>query len=301
MIPLNTVRSLEALRMFETVARMGSFSQAASELGVTHGAVSRQIATLEHDLGFPLFTRSSRGVKLTRAGKNMFAATHKAMSDISRAIDRLKLGVEQQPFFVSCERSIAVKWLIPRLRAFQDRNPGLIVYLSTGGGAVDFSASPVDVAIRRADFPFDPSWRAVQFMKEYIGPVMKPDLVERFEQGRLARLHTTTRPSAWETWASLSDTMLPDVPDQFFDHFFLCLEAALSGLGAAVVPYAIAVDAVSSGQLAAPKGFTPDGTDYCLISEDAFESDQRKPKFLAWLRSEAAIPQVQKRVADPSL
>ena len=127
-------------------------------------------------------------------------------------------------------------------------------------------------------------------MKEHIGPVLKPELAPRFDTGDLVRLHTTTRPSAWRTWAELAGTALPDSTDQYFDHFFLCFEAALSGLGVAMVPYAIAADAIASGQLSAPRGFVPDGTEYCLISEDALEKDRRKTLFLDFLRSVSSVP-----------
>ena len=134
MLSLSAVRSLEALRAFEAVARTGSFSQAAKELGITHGAVSRKIGTLEYDLGFLLFARSSRGVTRTAMGQVLFETTHKALSELSRTIDRLKSNIEHRPFLVSCERSIAMKWLIPRLPIFQNENPEVLVYLSTGGG-----------------------------------------------------------------------------------------------------------------------------------------------------------------------
>lgn len=175
-----------------------------------------------------------------------------------------------------------MKWLVPRLSSFQDANPGIVVYLSTGGGPVDFSAAPLDAAIRRADFVMDPSWSVEPFMKEYIGPVVRPDLAGNFEGERPVRLHTTTRPAAWKTWADMTGTVLKEATGQYFDHFFLCLEAA-------VVPYSIAADALAEGRLAAPRGFVPDGTEYCLVSDKPIRDDPRKTLFLEWLRVEAAV------------
>ena len=287
MLSPNNVRSLEAFRVFDAVAETGGFSRAAAELGITHGAVSRRIALLEHDLGVRLFERSSRGASLTGDGRVLYEAVRAALNDLSRAVESLRLGKGLRPFLLSCERSVAVKWLVPRLSAFQDANPGFVVYLSTGGGSVEFSAAPLDAAIRRADFVMDSSWSVEPFMKEFTGPVMRPDLVGYFKAGKLVRLHTTTRPSAWKTWAARIGTVLGQATDQYFDHFFLCLEAAVSGLGAAVVPYSIAADALAEGRLAAPQGFVPDGTEYCLISEKPIRDDPRKQLFLEWLRSQA--------------
>lgn len=291
MISMNSLRSLEALRVFESAARTGSFSRAAGELGVTHGAISRKIDTLEYDLGCTLFERSPRGTRLTRAGRLLFDATSRALEYISRCIERLRFGNEQQPFLISCERSIATTWLIPRLSLFQDENPGITVYLSTGGGLVDFRSSALDVAIRRADFAMDHSWAVEPFMKEYIGPVCKPKLQAQFAAGTLPRVHSTTRPEAWQTWLKLSGMKLPQSRDQYFDHFFLCFEAAVSGLGVAVLPYAVAADALADGRLVAPFGFAADGSDYVLISEADTHSDPRKARLLAWLRSVAPSPE----------
>lgn len=287
MLSPNNVRSLEAFRVFEAAARTGGFSRAAAELGITHGAVSRRIGLLEYDIGVALFERSSRGARLTADGKVLYEAVKASLAGLSRAVESLRLGKRQRPFLLPCERSVAVKWLVPRLSSFQDANPGIVFYLSTGGGPVDFSAAPLDAAIRRADFVMDPAWCVEPFMKEYTGPVVRPDLVADFEAGRLARLHTTTRPPAWKTWADLTGSVLPEAVEQHFDHFFLCLEAAVGGLGAAVVPYSIAVDALAEGRLAAPRGFVQDGTQYCLVSDKPIRDDPRKKLFLEWLRSMA--------------
>ena len=76
-------------------------------------------------------------------------------------------------------------------------------------GVVDFAAAPLDVAIRRGDFPMDAHWRVEPFMDELIGPVCRPELVPRFEAGGLVRLHSTTRPNAWQTCEELSGTVCP--------------------------------------------------------------------------------------------
>jgi DNA-binding transcriptional LysR family regulator len=292
MISLESIRSLDSLRDFEAAAMSGSFSRAAAELGVTHGAISRAVASLERDLGVTLFVRDSRGVRLTAAGRELHGATSEALAGIELSIRSIKRSEEGRPLLVSCERSIALKWLVPRLASFQDAHPEATVYLSTGGGGVDFESSRLDLAVRRADFPMRSGWKVRPFMREYVGPVLRPDAAESYERGELPRLHSTGRPSAWGDWSALSGESAPPPArgDQYFDHFFLCLEAALSGLGAAVLPYAIAADELAAGRLSAPRGFLPDGSEYCIISQPSSSEDRLTALFSDWLESVAVEP-----------
>ncbi|MCI0579293.1 MAG: LysR family transcriptional regulator, partial [Chloroflexi bacterium] len=279
--------SLDALKAFEAAARLGSFSRAAAELHVTHGAISRHVANLERQLGVALFDRAHRRVALTPAGRILFEATHDGLATISSAVARLRPDAARRPFVVSCERSLAMKWIIPRLSEFQDENPGLRLHLSTGGGSVEFAGEYLDVAIRRADFPLNPAWHIENFMAERIGPVCHPKVAEAFKQGTFVALHTTSRPSAWSDWGGRTGHDFPQRQDQYFDHFFLCVEAAIAGLGVAVVPLAIAIDELETGRLVAPAGFVADGTKYCLIAETEINTDPRKATFLKWLQKKA--------------
>lgn len=256
------IPSLDDLRAFETVARLGSVRAAANELALTHGAVSRRVAKLSLDLGLRLIEPQGRGVRLTQDGERLAAATGRAFSDIHVVLREILSSSTRPPIILSCERSLAMRWLIPRLSAFQDKYPDVDVHLSTGGGPLDFVRDRVTLAIRRLDFPVAPDWTIRRLMAERVGPVMLPSMRPRFETGDYVALGSRTRPLAWKMWLD----MHPDAPKpkttQLLDHHFLMVEAALGGLGVALAPEAIAAGEV---RLEAPLGFDRDGTEYGVI------------------------------------
>jgi DNA-binding transcriptional LysR family regulator len=263
------IPSLDDLRAFEAVARLGSVRAAAGELALTHGAVSRRVTKLAADVSLPLLEPDGRGVRLTLDGEKLADATGKAFGLIAGVLTEIRSASASPPIILSCERSLAMRWLIPRLSRFQDRYPGVEVHLSTGGGALDFARDRVTLAIRRLDFPISTEWTVLPLMPERVGPVMAPILRQRFESTDYIALGSRTRPKAWQAWLNSH----PDAPrpttTRLFDHHFLMLEAALGGLGVALAPQAISADDVANGRLEAPLGFDPDGTDYGLIHPTA--------------------------------
>ena len=131
--------SLNDMRAFEAVARLGSMRAAADALALTHGAVSRRVAKLSDDLGLELFEPAGRGLRLTAEGQALASAMGRALALINDTIDSLRDRDAKRPVVLSCERSVAMRWLIPRLSAFQDRHPEIELHLSVGGGPLDFA------------------------------------------------------------------------------------------------------------------------------------------------------------------
>lgn len=277
------IPSLDDLRAFETVARLGSVRAAGNELALTHGAVSRRVAKLTADLGFRLIEPDGRGIRLTAEGERLAGVASRAFGDIADVIREIRAGSARAPIILSCERSLAMRWLIPRLSAFQDKYPDIDVQLSTGGGALDFARDRVTLAIRRLDFPVDPEWTVIRLMAEQVGPVMVSSMRERFETGAYVALGSKTRPLAWQMWLD----MRPDAPrpraTQLLDHHFLMVEAALGGLGVALAPKAIAAD---DARLEAPLGFDTDGTDYGLIYPRRMIISDEVTALIDWLMAQ---------------
>jgi DNA-binding transcriptional LysR family regulator len=259
------IPSLDDLRAFEAVARLGSVRAAADELALTHGAVSRRVSKLAADLGLRLLEADGRGVRLTANGQTLAQATGKAFGLLLEALTEIRTVSAPAPIILSCERSLSMRWLIPRLSRFQDRYPDIEVHLSTGGGALDFARERVTLAIRRLDFPVNPEWTIITLMPERVGPVMLPSLRGSFEKGDYVALGARTRPNAWQAWLDAHPSAPRPRTTRLLDHHFLMAEAALGGLGVALAPQAITADDVMSGRLEAPFGFDPDGTDYGLI------------------------------------
>lgn len=283
--------ALGTLRFFEAAARLGSFVQAADELHVTHGAVSRQIRLLETSLGTPLFERRNRGVFLTPAGVQLRDAVQLAFERLDAALEAVRQPVRQGPLVVSCEPTIAMKWLIPRLGDFYRRHPEVQLHLFASGGPVAFQRDAVDVALRRNDFLWDAGLHAEKVCDEWIAPVCAPALLR---QGRLdlsaqRLLHTASRPSAWAHWRAAGKHDGGGQGDsQTYEHFYLSLQAACAGLGVAIGSVFMAREDLDSGRLVAPFGFRRDGSGYFLLSPLPFDGDARRATLLRWLREQMA-------------
>ncbi len=290
---------LGALRCFEAAARLESFSRAADELHLTHGAVSRAVRSLEDDLGLPLFDRRSRRVFLTASGVRLRAAVAEAFAGIAAATQELRRrAAPASPLVLSCEPTLLMRWLIPRLPAFQAAHPDVALHLAAGGGPVPFVREGIDLAIRRDDFPFPKGVEAVPFMAERVGPVCTPAVAAALRDGsgmagassflaNVTLLHTRTRPNAWSRWAELSGTALATGDGQWFEHFYFSLQGASAGLGVAIGPWALVRQDLEAGTLVAPFGFVEDGSGYHLLSLSLLQGDPRARALLDWLHSQA--------------
>ncbi|WP_293765150.1 LysR substrate-binding domain-containing protein [uncultured Aquitalea sp.] len=288
--------SLNAIRVFEAAARLGSFVQAADALCVTHGAISRQIRQLEEALGFSLFERRNRAVFLTPQGRRLFEASREALEKLDDCVRRLQREEAALPLVVSCEPTLAMRWLIPRLADFQARHPDCPLLISAAGGPVDLLRGEADVAIRRNDFHWGDDCQAEPLAAEHMGPVCRPELALAEAWSRACRLHSDTRPQAWERWARQAgreDTPLASVS---YQHFYLSLQAAAAGLGVAMASRYMVEDDLASGRLLAPCGFSRDGSSYVLLRRRDEGDEPRVQRFLCWLQREFAASE---RLAEP--
>ena len=279
---------VNALRFFDVAARLGSFIKAAEELHLTHGAVSRQIRLLEESLGVALFERRNRAVFLTPAGEQLQAATRHAFEHLANVVDTLRQPPHNTPLVVSCEPTIAMKWLIPRQGDFYRRHPGTQLHIVAAGGPVAFRRDGIDVALRRNDFIWDADFHAEKVSEERIGPVCAPSLIKRgrIDLGKQTLLHTASRKSAWPSWRKVTRTAPAHAGDQTYEHFYLSLQAAGAALGVAMGSIFMVQEELGSGRLAAPFGFVEDGSAYYLLSPTPIASDPRRAAFLAWLKEQ---------------
>jgi len=250
--------SLNALRAFEATARLRSFSAAAEELSVTHGAVSRHIRMLEDSVGLPLLKRTAQGASPTAEGQRLADGLSTAFGLIQSSVEQLKPG----PLTLACSESIMMYWLLPRLNRFKDAHPDVELRFNMSHGPVDFARDNVSVAIRLSSIEPPKDVVRDDVAPEWVGPVCSP---EYLRQHRIETMHdlprarlmvSRTRPSAWQDWAQCSG--LPDMAlrvDESFDHFYLLIQGARCGLGLANVPRMLVRDDLTSGTLVAPLGF----------------------------------------------
>lgn len=284
------IPNLLAFRYFDAAAQAGSFAIAAQALHVTQGAVSRQIRALEASLGVELFERRNRAVFLTPAGYQLQQVTTPMFQRLQHTVQQLRQAPREQALVVSCEPTIAMKWLIPRLGRFQTLHPSLTVHLMTAGGPVDFARMGIDLALRRDDFHWADSVCGMKLCDEQIGPVCRPDYPHAQAPSARVLIHTRSRPHAWTTWARTCGFDLGASAKQELDHFHLCIQAALSGQGMAMVSHLMVQDELRSGQLVAPHGFTDDGSSYYLLSPQPLDEDPRARLFADWLVQELHTP-----------
>jgi LysR family glycine cleavage system transcriptional activator len=282
--------SLTGLRCFEIAARTESFSRAADELHLTHGAVSRAVRQLEDELGVPLFERRNRAVFLTDAGRRLAETVTEAFAGIRRATRAIR-SARDRSVTIACEPSLLMRWLIPRLSEFECAHPGVQLRLiAARPGALDDDA---DLSIRRDDVAQPDGWYVKALFAEEVGPVCAPHRVADFfdldaEPSRLRAdaplLHTHTRPMAWDDWISRRDVVTIPGVEQWFEHFYFSLQAASAGLGVAIGPYRLVEGDLAAGLLAAPLGFSRDGSNYNLLSPIAFDTNSSLLTVAEWLR-----------------
>ncbi|MGX7705104.1 LysR substrate-binding domain-containing protein [Methylobacterium sp. Gmos1] len=283
---------LNALRAFEAAARLGSMSAAAVELGVTHGAVSRQVRALEAQLGLPLLERGARAVAPTPVGARLAAELAEGFAMMQAAVARVQPG----PLTLSCSATVMMRWLIPRLERFKRAHPSIELRLTVSTGEVDFIRDEIGLAIRNSMVRAPASALAETLIHEEIGPVCHPAYAHRMtidgpdELAARARiLGTATRPDAWSEWArAIGRPDLAMSPDEVFGHFYLVIQAAACGLGFALAPRLLVEDEIAAGHLVAPLGFVPGPHEMQLWSAGHLRHRPDLRLVAEWLRREMA-------------
>ncbi|MBI3196417.1 MAG: transcriptional regulator GcvA [Rhodospirillales bacterium] len=291
---------LKTLPSFEVAARHLSFSAAAAELHLTHGAISRQMKSLEDHLGVRLFRRLGRGLELTAAGAALLPAVRTALDVVEAGALQVAGAGRSGALVVSCLPTFMMRWLIPRLYDFKARHPGIDVRLSASSAPVAFARDGIDVAIRLdAGGPWPQDIEALPFLEEEIGPVCSPALLVRrkvkapADLRHHALLHTDTRPDAWADWAArrgVAGLALEPSAGTRFEHFYFMLEAAVSGLGVAMAPRPLVAEDLKLGRLVAPLGFVPSGRRYHLVCPADAAEVAKVRTFRTWIARVAALP-----------
>lgn len=159
---------LNSLRAFSALAEAGGYSRAASRLNVTHAAVSQQVKALEAHLGVPLVLREGRGVRLTPEGEILARDLNAGFAMMSRGVDAVLGTAASRPVQITMSPAFAVEWLMPRITAFQQRHPEIILMLNPSIDVVELKAGGIDLAIRFTDR---------RRLKEAITPFMVSDMV----------------------------------------------------------------------------------------------------------------------------
>jgi LysR family transcriptional regulator, glycine cleavage system transcriptional activator len=249
---------LNAIKAFEAAARLGSFTRAAEELNVTHGAVSRQIRLLEDWLGARLFFRTSRNAVPTQVGTDLLAETGPALDRLAAVSQRLQNRAPAAGVLrASALPTFAMRWLIPRLPEFQRDFPSVELRIVTASTPAEQFRMDVDAVITGPSR--QPGWVGNRFLGEARLPVLSPDLMNTCplripaDLERHTLLHAATLRDAWPRWLAAANVRdLKPARDQVFEHFYFAIQAALEGLGVLMGPVALISDELRAGRLLAP-------------------------------------------------
>jgi len=284
------IPSTAALVSFEAAARHESFTKAATELSLTQGAVCRQIAALESFLNVELFRRSRRGVKLTEAGLS-YSRQVAAQLD---AVERDTLSVMGQQGAVAIELAVVptfgTRWLLPRLKDFQQLHPHVTVNLTNRTRPFLFADTPFDAAIYFGDGEW-PGAHAYPLMGERSVPVCSPALIpegplkDAASLADLPLLQQTTRPYAWRQWFGSAGLQVPrDLTGPRYELFSMLAQAAIHQMGVALIPPFLIEQELSRKELviAHQHSFSDARAYHLMIPERKVESASLKA-FRDWL------------------
>lgn len=291
---------LNGLRAFEAAARHESFSGAADELFVTHGAISQQILRLESQLGLALFHRHNRGVRLTDAGAALLPVLCDSFDNISSALENLVhleptggLKVTTTPFFAS-------RWLLPRLNRWRHHHPDLAVELRPSLDMLDIVGGECDIAIRCGVPPW-PGLRAELLLPIHLSPLCSPNLLAGDRElksptdlKRFDLIHADTeshvRGEEWKMWLSAAgEREVGEPAGLHFHEPALALQAAADGLGIAMGYLEFAQDDLASGRLVQPFNLCVRHTfSYYLVQPEKRRKSDDLQSFITWIRGEAA-------------
>ena len=278
---------LKTLPTFEIAADRLSFTAAASELHLTHGAVSRQIKALESHLGVPLFR--NRRIELTEAGGAFLPSVRHALHLLETTTAEVATSPREGALVVSCVATFMMRWLIPRLYSFNALHRKIDVRLSASHAPVDFVRDGIDVAIRVGRAPWPRSMVGTPFLADRIGPICSPSLLKNGKSLRLSELRrhrlllAETRARSWSQWAHARGTTVSLGNSQSFEHLYFMLEAAASGLGLGIASYPLVEEDLKSGRLVAPFGFTATGNSYCVLHARSSANNVKIAAFRSWI------------------
>jgi LysR family glycine cleavage system transcriptional activator len=287
-----TLPSLNGLRAFEAAARHLSFTAAAEELHVTQTAISHQIRRLEEQLGRRLFERRTRSLTLTPDAEAYLPAVRAAFEDLRQATARLQRSGRDDVLTVSTTASLAAKWLITRVAAFQVAHAGIEVRITTSSQLVDFRRDQVDMAVRYGRGSW-PGLQSAWLMAEDIFPVCSPALLHGEHPLRRPEdlayhnlLHVTSGPEDWQMWLTAAGLprSLAERRGLTFDQSFMAMQAAIEGVGVALGRSRFAETDIAAGRLVAPFDVRlPTDAGYYVVAPEQTADTRKIALFRDWL------------------
>ena len=299
--PANRLPSLNALRAFEAVARLGSLTRAAAELHVTTAAVSHQIKALEEDLGIKLLHREGREISPSEAAEPALAPLREGFDLLHQAVHNIRSRPASRTLTISIAPSLASLWLIPRLERFSKAHPGIGILLDTKWGRIDFARSPVDLAIRYGSGGYAGFFSRQLFIEEFFPvcaprllegehPLRRPEDLKHHSLIHVDYVHADENWRDWPMWLSAAGvTGIDPEPGLLFYQADLALRAAYAGQGVALGTTALVVDLLEQGDLVRPFGLSLESPlGYYIVCPEESTRRGAVAAFIEWVMAEAS-------------
>lgn len=292
--PRRFLPSIPSLRALEALDRLGSASAVAGELNLTQSAISRQLQTLEHQIGTDLFVRERKRLSLTPAAQRYAAEVRQALTQIAQASLRVQVAPLGGTLNLAILPTFGMRWLVPRLPDFARLHPDVTINMATRLQPFHFATEGFDAAI----YYGDGAWQDADclFLRhEHLLPVCAPTLlhdkqvVSLRDIAGLPLLHIQTRPRAWIEWFEAQGlAQKTALPGAMYDQFSTITQAALHGLGVALMPDYLVERDLAQGRLIAlhPTPTEASGAYYLVWPTDK-SSDPSLQAFRDWLATQA--------------
>jgi LysR family glycine cleavage system transcriptional activator len=300
--PRERMPSLDLLKGFEAAARHLSFTRAAEELYLTQSALSRQIQTLEEQLGMPLFERRHRALLLTEAGQVLHGAAKAILADLDQVVARIRREQSALPVTLSTAIPFAALWLLPRLPHFRAQHPEVEIFISADNRILDLDRERIDLAVRYCPETMAPPG-AYRLFGERLQPVCSPALAadparplkrpEDLARHVLLHIDDDRGRFPWLNWgqwfAAIGMAETGGAGAMRFNQFDLLIQAALDGQGVALGRSPLVDRLLEQRQLVAP---FPDtyGTSraYFIVRSAASAKRPEAQAVVDWLVAAAA-------------
>ncbi|WP_282178040.1 LysR substrate-binding domain-containing protein [Vibrio nereis] len=288
---------LHGINLICIVSRHQSLTSAAKELNLTTGAVSQQLQAIEERLGFSVFERHARGIRLTEQGQKLVDAVNHHLAAIEENVYQLTRVSENKEIRLKLTPSLAFKWLVPRLENFQKQYPDIQIHTFAEGALVDSDNRNFDVAIDYGPIPYKRA-EAELLMEELLLPVMSPsyfaqfpDIAENNNTWKKTTLlhdampwHGAPKDYEWLYWASQNEIDFDTNQGHFFNRTDMAMSAAEAGVGIALARMALLGDELSQQRLVAPLDPIKANAGYFIITH---VDNPHTRLFKGWLREQA--------------
>lgn len=285
--------SLNSLVAFEAAARHKNYSLAATELHITHSAVSQQMRLLEASLGIALFERKGRQMQLTAEGKELLKQIQPALRQISRALAQVKSEKRVPAIRVATLQSFATFWLLPRLGKFQAAYPDLAIHIQAAIGLVNLDKTKTDIAIRFGLGSWD-NYDAERLLDDQLYPVCSPDFNDRRfpshpKQLGNYRILCVENGREWQNWSQFAGVDISHFKHEtHHSDSNLMLTAAKAGQGIAVARHSLVAEEIAAGNLVRLFDvIAPSDYSYYLVTPKGLQKNEALLAFEQWLKKEA--------------